>query len=80
LARSAARAYAPHKSNAQRNSAILAMSATHQWLMLLLGLASVYGVAILISAFIGWLIRPRKDNRNKDTDKNETQNHTRYNS
>jgi hypothetical protein len=56
------------------------MSATHQWLMLLLGLASVYGVAILISAFIGWLIRTLKDNRKKDTDKNETQNHTRYNS
>jgi cytochrome b561 len=73
LARSAARAYAPHKSNAPRKSAILAMSATHQWLILLFGAVTLYGVVILLSAFLDWLLF-RTINRKKDTDKNEAAN------
>jgi prolipoprotein diacylglyceryltransferase len=57
------------------------MTATHQWLILLFGAVTLYGVVILLSAFFDWLLfRTLKNNRKKDTDKNETQNHTRYNS
>jgi prolipoprotein diacylglyceryltransferase len=51
------------------------MTATHQWLILLFGAVTLYGVVILLSAFFDWLLfRTLKNNRKKDTDTHEAAN------
>jgi hypothetical protein len=47
------------------------MSATHQWLILLFGAVTLYGLVLLLSAFLDWLLF-RTLNRKKDTDTHET--------